>query len=92
MQTNIPIPLQRTLMQLDEIREYVESLEGVDDDAMRSMQSSIRSLRAQVKYNGGHPMYDPVKKFFAEHTVDYSTTGCGDFYVPIVESSDESSI
>jgi len=66
MQTNVPVQLQRTLMQLDEIREYVESLEGVDDDAMRSMHSSIRSLRAQVKYNGGHPMYDSVKQYYRE--------------------------
>jgi len=90
--TNKNIPLERALMQLADIQAYVESLDNVEDHSMRSMQSSIRSLRALVKFNGGHPMYDAVKTFFDEHTVDYSITDCGDFYVPTMESDDEPSI
>ena len=63
--TNMPIELQRTLMQLEDIQAYVESLDA-EDHAMRSMHSSIRSLRALVKYNGGDPKYDSVKQYFKE--------------------------
>jgi len=60
------IPLERALMQLADIQAYVESLDNVEDHAMRSMEASIRSLRALVKFNGGHPMYDSVKQYYKE--------------------------
>ena len=59
------IPLERALMQLEDIQAYVESLDA-EDHAMRSMHASIRSLRALVKFNGGHPMYDSVKQYYRE--------------------------
>ena len=43
MQTNVPIQLQRTLMQLDEIQEYVESLECMPD-ALREDTREIMDL------------------------------------------------
>jgi len=75
MQTNVPVQLQRTLMQLDEIQAYVESLGGtefMEDHRLRNMVSSIRSLRAQCKWVGGHPMYDSVKQHFAEDNAPFS--------------------
>ena len=68
--TNKNIPLERALMQLADIQAYVESLDSAEDHAMRSMQSSIRSLRALVKFNGGHPMYDRVKQYYKEQDND----------------------
>ena len=87
--TNKNIPLERALMQLADIQAYVESLDSVEDHTMRNMQSSIRSLRALVKFNGGHPMYDTVKQYYREHTVDFSTTDCGDICVPTVENDND---
>lgn len=66
----MPIELQRILMQLDDIQDYIESFEGtefMDDTRLRNMVSSVCSLRAQCKWVGGHPKYDPVKQYFKEH-------------------------
>lgn len=69
------IPLERALMQLADIQAYVESLEGtefMEDHRLRNMVSSIRSLRAQCKWVGGHPMYDSVKQHFAQDNAPFS--------------------
>jgi len=74
MKNNIPVQLQRTLMQLDEIQAYVESLEGtqfMEDDRLRDMVSKVRCLRAQCKWVGGHPMYDSVKQHFAQDNAPF---------------------
>jgi len=75
MQTNMPVQLQRTLMQLDEIQTYVESLEGtqfMEEHRLRDMVSKVRCLRAQCKWVGGHPMYDSVKQHFAQDNAPFS--------------------
>ena len=74
MKNNIPVQLQRTLMQLDEIQAYVESLEGtqfMEDHRLRDMVSKVRCLRAQCKWVGGHPMYDSVKQHFAQDNAPF---------------------
>lgn len=75
MTNNIPVQLQRTLMQLDDIQAYVESLEGtqfMEDHRLRDMVSKVRCLRAQCKWVGGHPMYDSVKQHFAQDNAPFS--------------------
>jgi hypothetical protein len=75
MTNNIPIQLQRTLMQLDEIQAYVESLAGtqfMEDHRLRNMKILVGDLRAQCKWVGGHPMYDSVKQHFAQDNAPFS--------------------
>lgn len=61
MQTNVPIQLQRTLMQLDEIQAYVESLECMPDSLREDTREIMDLLEGRLwHYSHSQKVIDDI--------------------------------
>jgi len=72
---NKNIAHERVMMQLADIQTYVESIEDMLRDTRKSIVQDLDLIATELMRH--------------EYTVDFSTTDCGDIYVPTMEQDDE---
>ena len=73
--TNKNIAYERTMQQIGAIQTYVESIEDMLRETRKSIVQDLDLIATELMRH--------------EYSVDFSTTDCGDIYVPTMEQDDE---
>jgi hypothetical protein len=84
--TNKNIAYERAMQQIGDIQTYVESIDNMPRELIKSIVQDLDIIASEVEYSEA---FNDVIQDVKDMTVDFSTTDCGDIYVPTVENDDE---
>ena len=84
--TNKNIAYERVMMQIGDIQTYVESIDNMPRELIKSIVQDLDIIASEVEYSEA---FNDVIQDVKDMTVDFSTTDIGDIYVPTVEQDDE---
>ena len=83
--TNKNIAYERAMQQIGDIQTYVESIDNMPRELIKSIVQDLDIIASEVEYSEA---FNDVIQDVKDMTVDFSTTDC-DIYVPTVENDDE---